>query len=486
MNVSNQVFSNLIWKFSERILAQGISFVVAMILARLLLPEEYGVVALILIFINIANSLVTMGFATSLVQKKDADEIDFSSVFWFSLFLSIVLYIIIYIGVVPLSEFYEMSDIIPIFRVLGIRIIVGAINSVQHSYVSRNLQFKKYFWSTLFGTIVSAVVGIYMAFAGYGAWALAVQYLTNTTIDTIVLFITVDWKPHFIFSMQRIKALFSFGWKILFDSIFGQIQTNLRSFIIGKVYTTADLAYYTNANKIPSLFLGNITQSITSVLLPVMSNNNDDDRVIVKFIKLSTQLSVYIMYPILVGVALVSYEFVLIVLTEKWAQLVPYLQLYCINTLCLSLMPPRNEALKAIGRSDIFLIENSVMRVIDIIILIIFVKSSPFILLLTYVFITILSTILIMYNAHKYNHYDFISQFTDMKNTIFASICMAISVIIISKLNFNIYIMFILKVVVGAIIYVGVSIIFKFEEFDRLLKLLNSYLQKIKYKVKTT
>lgn len=475
---SNTVVSNLIWKFGERILAQSISLIVSVVLARLLMPEQFGLVALVMVFINVANAIITSGFNTSLIQKKDADDLDFSSVFWLSLVFSIVLYIVLWFLVIPLSAFFDNEMIIPIFRVLSLRLIIGAVNSVQHAYVSRHLQFKKYFWSTLFGTIVSAIVGIYLAIKNYGAWALVFQYLTNTFIDTVVLFFTVDWFPKLIFSISRIRSLFAFGWKILADSLFGTLQNNLRNFVIGKVYTNTDLAFYTNSQRVPSLFIYNISVSLSSVMLPVFSNVNDNDEKIHDYLKKSSKLLAYIIFPILIGIILVANDFVILVLTDKWSEMIPYLQLYSVVCLTQVLMPPRNEALKAIGRSDVFLNENLVMRIFDIVLLFIVIYRGPIVIMLSNLITSVILLTLIMFNTYKFNKYDFFEQIIDLKNTYFASVFMIVCVSVINLFSIQLLYSLLLKIAIGVLSYIIISVLLKFYEFRTCISLIMKYTKK--------
>ena len=199
--------SGLFWRFGERITAQTISFIVSVVLARMLMPEQYGIIAIVTIFINLANVFVTSGLGTSLVQKKEADDLDFSTMFWASFILSLFLYFFIFITSPIIAKIYNNELLIPVLRIMGLKIPIASINSIQHSYVQRKMIFKKFFFSTIIGTIISAFIGIGMAIKGFGVWALVGQYLSNSLIDTLVLFITVKWKPHLKFSFNSLKFL---------------------------------------------------------------------------------------------------------------------------------------------------------------------------------------------------------------------------------------------------------------------------------------
>lgn len=209
------IISSLFWKFAERIGAQGVNLIVSIILARILAPEDYGIIALVTIFITISNVFIENGLPTALIQKKDADDLDFSSVFYCNVIMSVILYIVIFFASPLISKFYNNELLIPVLRVLGITVLISGLKSVQNAYVSRKMIFKKFFICTSIGTIGSAFLGIYMAYKGFGVWALVAQQLTNTIVDTIMLWITVKWKPIAKFSFTRLKELFNFGWKML-------------------------------------------------------------------------------------------------------------------------------------------------------------------------------------------------------------------------------------------------------------------------------
>lgn len=218
-STKNNIISSLFWKFAERIGAQGVNLIVSIVLARILAPEDYGIVALVTIFITISNVFIENGFSTALIQKKDADDLDFSSVFYCNMLISIILYIIIFFLSPFVARFYDNMKLIPVLRILAISVLFSGVKSIQNAFVSRKMIFKKFFICTSVGTIASAIIGIWMAYKGYGVWALVVQQLTNTIVGTIMLWITVKWRPKFEFSLSRVKKLFGFGWKMLCSRI---------------------------------------------------------------------------------------------------------------------------------------------------------------------------------------------------------------------------------------------------------------------------
>ena len=242
----SSIVGNLFWKFSERMSSQAVSFVVAIVLARILAPSDYGAIAMVMIFVALANVLVEGGFSSALIQKKDADKLDFSSVFYFSVAFSVLLYLLLFFAAPFISGFYgEGYEILtPVLRVIGLQIIVYGINSVQQAYVSKMMMFKKFFWATFVGTIVSACGGIVMAYTGFGIWALVGQQMASSVTNTIVLYLVTKKTPALMFSSQRLRGLLGYGSKILGASLLISLYSNLMSLIIGKLYSAKDLAFF--------------------------------------------------------------------------------------------------------------------------------------------------------------------------------------------------------------------------------------------------
>ena len=474
----SSIFSNLLWKFAERICAQMVSLIVSIILARLLMPQVYGIVSMVTVFISIADVLVTSGFGAALVQKKDADEVDYSTVFYASVVLSFVLYIILFISAPFIAKFYGYDILSPVLRVLGLRIIISAVNSVQSAYVSKHMMFRVYFWATLFGTILSGVVGVTMAYLGAGVWALVTQYMTNTCVDTLVIFLIIRWRPKAVFSWARVKSLISYGWKILFEALSQTFVSQMRNLLIGKVYSSEDLAYYTKGQQFPNILMSNICTSISSVLFPAMSNVNDDDEKVKQLMRQSVRMFSYILFPLLMGMAVVAKPFIVLVLTEKWIETVPFMQLFCFYLLLQVGMHPRHEALKSIGRSDIYMNEHLLFRAIDILLLIIFLRKGPMAILISSIISEAVLIFILGYTSKRYTNYSYKEQISDIKKPVLLTIIMCSIVGFISYIPLNQFIIMIIQFVVGICIYTGLSACLKIPEYIIILQILKSFLQK--------
>lgn len=361
---------NFIWRLAERFGARGVTFVVSIVLARILDPEVFGVIALVNVFIIVFQVFLDSGLGTALIQKKDADDLDFSSVFFFNLTVCIVLYLILFALSGAVAAFFRTPELKAVLRAMGLSLIISGVKNIQQAYVSRHMLFKKFFFSTLGGTIGAAVVGIYMAWKGFGVWSLVAQFLFNNLVDTIILWITVPWRPKRMFSLERLKGLLSFGWKLLGVSLVSTLTSSLRSFIIGKKYTTEDLAYYNKGQQFPQMIALNVETSIDSILLPTMSQAQDDVKEVLRMTRKAIRVGTYVMMPLMVGLAVCARPLVILLIKEKWLPCVPYLQILCALYCFYCVTTTKYNSYKALGRSDVYLKACVINSVLEILILV--------------------------------------------------------------------------------------------------------------------
>ena len=478
-DVKSKVISSLAWKFAERITAQLVTFIVSIVLARLLDPEHYGAIAIVNIFIALANVFVVSGFGNSLIQKKDSDDTDFSSVFYFNIVMSVVIYIVVFFTAPLIADFYSMPILSPTLRVMGLRLIVAGVNSVQHAYVSRHMMFRRFFWSTLGGTLASAVVGITMAYHGFGVWALVGQYMTNTITDTIVLWFTVRWRPKLLFSFKRLGGLFSYGWKILCSALLETGYTELRSLVIGKVYTSEDLAYYNRGQSFPHLFVTNINTSIQSVLFPAMAQEQDKKARLKNMVRRSISISSYVMTPLMLGLALVAEPLIKILLTEKWLPCVPFLQISCFTYALRPIHTANLQAIKAMGRSDIFLKLEIIKKVIGIATLLATMRYGVMAIAISGMITAILSSVINAWPNKKLIRYSYFEQIKDLLSPFVALLFMSVAVVCIGLLNLPLLADLAIKILLGAVVYVAVSYFTKNENFTYIINIFKSKFLKI-------
>ena len=464
-SIKEKTLSNFIWRFLERFFAQIISFVISIVLARILEPEAYGIIAIVMVFTNIFQVFVDCGLGNALIQKKDADDADFSSVFYFNIIWCLVLYAALFICAPWIASFYEEESLELIVRILGLTIVVSGVKSVQQAYVSRTLQFRKFFRATLCGTIISAAVGIALALNGYGVWALVAQYLSNLCIDTVVLWITVRWRPKKLFHLTRLKELFSYGWKLLASGMIDTLYENLCQMIIGKVYTAEDLAFYNRGSKFPNIIVSNINSSIDSVLLPVMSREQDNLNKVKSITRRSIKISTYIMAPLMIGLFIAADSVVRVVLTEKWLQCVPYLRNFCISYMYMPIHTSNLNAIKAVGRSDIFLKLEIIKKLAGIAVIIITARISVMAMAGSMLLINVICQVINSWPNRHLLGYSYLDQIRDIVPSIMLSICMGLVVFPIQLLSANPLVILGLQAISGAVVYVAGSMLFKIEEY---------------------
>lgn len=476
------VLPNFFWRLAERFGAQGVALVVSIILARLLVPEVYGTIALVTVFTQILNVFVDSGFGNALIQKKDADDLDFSTVFYFNIAVCLLLYVGVFLAAPWIAKFYNDLALTPVVRVLSLTLIISGVKNVQQAYVSRTMQFKRFFFATLGGTIGAAVIGIAMAYFGFGVWALVAQQIFNATVDTLILWITVKWRPKWMFSWQRLKGLFSFGWKLLASSLLDTVYSDLRQLIIGKLYTSSDLAQYNRGKQLPDLLVNNIDTSINSVLLPAMSQVQDDSARVKSMTRRAMKTSTYVIAPIMMGLAFTAEFVIRLLLTEKWMPCVPFLRIFCITYMFYPVHTANLNAIKAMGRSDLFLKLEIVKKVVGLIVLLstmwFGVMAMAYSLLVT----SITSQIINSWPNKKLLDYSYPEQIRDILPGILLAVLMGCCIYPIQWLGLPDVVTLLIQVPLGAVIYIGVSAVLRLDSYKYVMKEIQPYLKKISRK----
>ncbi len=474
------IFSGFVWRFAERSGAQGVAFLVSIVLARILVPEDYGTIALIGVFTAILNVFVDCGLGNALIQKRDADDCDFSSVFYFNLFMCSVLYMVMFFFAPYIAVFYNKPELVLIIRVLSLTLIISGLKNVQQAYVSRNMMFRRFFFATLGGTIGAAFVGIMMALYGFGVWALVIQQLFNVTVDAIILWFTVKWRPKKIFSLERLKGLFSFGWKLLVSSVLDTFYRELRQLIIGKKYSSQDLAYYNQGQKIPNLVVMNINTSIDSVLLPAMSNVQDDVVKVGSMTRRAIKISTYIMAPCMMGIAFLAPSLVRLILTDKWLSCVPFLRIFCITYMFYPVHTANLNAIRALGRSDIFLKLEIQKKAVDLVLLLSSMWFGVMAMAYSLLISSVLCQLINSWPNKSLLHYGYLQQIKDILPAISIAILMGSMVWCISLFHLPDVIQVLIQVPVGVAIYILLSKLFHIEAYEYLKNILRQRIGKLK------
>ncbi len=473
-----KILSNMVWRFLERVGAQLVGFVVSIILARLLSPAVYGQIALVNVFIAIMQVFVDSGLGNALIQKEEIDDLDYSSVFSFNLLICGLIYFILFLIAPFISNFLGDVGLTPVLRVVGLTIIISGIKNIQQAYVSKNMLFKRFFFSTSIGTVAAAAVGIYMAISGYGIWALVIQGLVNNIVDTCVLWITVGWSPKIAFSWERFEKLFSYGWKLSASSLLDTLYDKIKSLMIGKMYTPADLAYFDRGDTFPNLFITNINSSINSVLFPAMSEIQSDRDRMKEVTCRSIKISTYILAPLMIGLAVCAKPLVIILLTEKWLQSVFFIQVFCFVYLFYPIHTANLNAIKAMGRSDIFLKLEIIKKILGMTILIISMLISVKAMAIGVLITSIISQIINAYPNKELLGYSYKEQMIDIMSNLLLGVGMGLGISWLPIIISNYLMLLITQVVIGAIIYILLSVLFKNDSYLYLTQMIKETCRK--------
>lgn len=476
--MNSEVLKNFMWRFAERCAAQGVSFLITIVLARLLDPDVYGTIALITVFITISNVFVNSGLGSALIQKKNADDLDFSSVFYFNVFMCCVIYTLMFWGAIVIAHYYDNIQLVPVIRVLSLTIVISGVKNIQQAYVSRTMQFKNFFFSTLGGTIVSAIIGVTFAYFKFGVWALVAQQISNQLVDTVILWITVKWRPQKVFSIDRLKELFSYGWKLLVSGLLDSVFGNLRQLVVGKLYTSSDLAYYNQGGRFPEFIVSNVNSSIDSVLLPTMSRQQDDKHSVKIMTRKAIKTSIYVMAPLMMGLAFCGKTIISLLLTDKWLPCVPYLRIFCISYMFHPIHTANLNAIKAMGRSDLFLKLEIVKKVMGFTVLLATIKFGIMVMAYSLLIECFASQIINSWPNRELLNYSYAEQFRDIFPEVVLSVFMGICVCGIELFQLPMILTLMLQLLVGAAIYIGISALMKFEIFLYLLEVVKSVLSK--------
>lgn len=461
------VANNIVWKFLETLSTDGVSFVISIILARLLLPEEYGQVAMVNIFISLANVFVANGLGSSLIQKKRAESIDFSSVFYVNVLLSLVLYAVLFFSAPFVESFYHIQGLSLVLRVLGLRVIVAAVISIQNAYIARKMMFRSTFFVSLIGTVLSGAVGVGMAYAGYGIWALAAQTLLALVINMIALFIVTKWYPRLEFSFVRVKALVSYGWKILASSLIKTGYAQLTNLVIGKKYSAIDLANYNRGQKYPELIAVALDNSVGTVLFPAISKYQDDAERVKSMVRSSIKAGVFLMSPLLFGLAAIAEPMVKLLLTEKWLPCVPFLRIYSLIYALQTVQTANLQAIRAVGRSDIILKLDILKRGVGVLLLIILMNYGVMGVAISPLLVSIFASIVNVIPNKKLIGYTLTQQLKDILPGYLLSGSMAVVVYLLNnwlmKMGMALPVVLAVSITAGGVYYIGLSFLLKNE-----------------------
>ncbi|MEG0049997.1 MAG: lipopolysaccharide biosynthesis protein [Clostridia bacterium] len=474
------VASSFLFKLMESVGAQGISFVVGILLARLLSPYDYTVLGMLMAFIAIAQVFVQSGLNTALIQKKEVDEKDRSSVFWLSLAISTALYLILALCAPAIGTFFHMPELVPLLRVIALMLFPGALLSVQNAVVAREMAFKKLMLASLLATLCSGGVGIAMAYGGFGYWALVGQQMANQLCLSVVLLICVKWRPHWVFCKKRIGVLISFGWKLLASSLLETGYNNLRSLVIGKKFNKDALGIYNRGKQFPEMMMNAVNGTIQSVMLPVLSQKQEDVLRMKQMMRRSVKVSSFLVMPMMAGLAAVAAPLVSLLLTDKWLPCVPFLQICCIDFAFYPIHTANLQAISAMGRSDVFLRLELIKKGFGLVVLCVTVFCFQSVLAIAWgaVISTLVAAFINASPNRRLLGYGYLEQMRDVLPSMLLSLVMFGAVYALNLLKLAPLGLLCLQIAAGVTIYGGLALLFKLESLRYLKDTLQGLLQR--------
>lgn len=461
--IKQKALTSIIWKFLERIGAEVVAFVVSIILARLLDPKDYSAVSIVTIFFAFANILISGGLNSALIQKKDADNEDYSTILHVSLLISIGVYFIFFFAAPFIAEIYNQEQLVLMIRIMGLSLPITAIKSIWCAYISSTFQFKKFFFSTIGGTIVSAIVGLVMAYNGAGAWALIAQQMTNIVIGTLVLIFTTRLHIVFKISIKKLKVLFKYGWKVFVSSVIGQVYLQAVPMTIGVKYSGADLSFYTKGRNFPDLVTNMTTNTFSAVLFPTLAKVQDDKQRLLQGTRLFIRVTSFFMFPLMLGLFAVADNFVLVLLTEKWLPAVPYIRIFCIASMFEMIHVGNCETIKAMGKSGTFLIMEIIKKsgYFITIAAFLFLSDSPTTLALAFIVCTFIAIVVNSVPNIKYLGYKIRHQILDLLPNLITAVIMCACVFLLGLLKINPILLLFLQIFAGVLVYIVINLLIR-------------------------
>ena len=459
--LSKTIRNNIAWSMLERFGTVGVQFLIQLILARLLNPDDYGLCAILLVFVNIFTLLVDSGLPIALVQNKCFSQRDYSSVFYTVLGMSIVAYAIIYVSAPFCAIFFENPMITSTLRLMSISIIFGSINSVQVAYIKHNMLFKTQFIANTISITLSAVISIYMAINGLGVWAIVAQYLIGRVVVTLLLSIMLTWRPTWEFSYSRLKSLFSYGWKLMATNFLSLAVSDIYTALIGKMYTSDRLGVYDTGTKIPTTISNSMTMSIGAVLFPLFSKHQDDKAALKYYLGRSNIITSFFVFPLMFSMAACSDQIVMVVLTEKWTAAIPFMQIACIMHAFYPIHLNNLHVINALGRSDIGLKLEIIKKAIDMLFLVVFISIGLEWVAIGRMLTSIISLVINLKPNAKLINYSVSEQIKEVLPTFCISIITSLILVFIGKfLTCSNIVGLLIQMLVGLSIYTMLSYVF--------------------------
>lgn len=471
-SLKSKTVKGVVWSSIERFSTQGVQFLIMIIMARLLTPKDYGLIGMLAIFLAVAQSLIDSGFSQALIRKQNRTDVDNSTVFYFNIIVSCSLYLILFISAPFVADFYNQSELTSVMRVVCLGVILNSLAVVQRALLTVRIDFKTQAKASLSAAVISGCIGIVLAYSGFGVWALVVQQLLNLSVNTLLLWIFSKWRPIAVFSWDSFHELFAFGSKMLASGLLDTLYRNIYPIVIGKLFSASSLGHYTRAQQFSEFPSSNITGIIQRVTYPVLCGIQDDMERLTNVYRKFLKLSAFIIFPLMIGLSAVALPFVDIILGVQWSFCGQLLQIICFAMMWYPIHSINLNLLQVKGRSDLFLRLEIIKKILGITVLCITAPFGLIVMCYGQIFNSIVALAINTYYTGKLINVGFIRQMKDLLPTILLSLTMFGTILLVNGLiESNMY-RLIIGIMVGIVVYVSGSYIFKFKELQTLFSLI--------------
>ena len=471
-NLRKKTVSGVFWSAIERFSLQGVMFIINIIMARLLLPSDYGIIGMLAVFLLISQTFIDGGFTNALIQRKDRTEIAFSPVFYFNIFVAFLFYILIFVSAPLIADFYNMPDLRDVARIISLSLIISSLSAIHKTKLTIDIDFKTQSKISLTAALISGVIGIWMAYENFGVWALVTQTLVNSILQTGLYYLFSHWFPLRIFSWVSFRILFSFGSKLLVSSLIHTVYYNLYSIVIGKKFSAADLGYYTRAEQFAVFPSSNVNSIISRVTFPILSGIQDDDVRLAFAYRKYIRLASFIIFPLMIGLAVLAKPLITLLLTEKWLGIVVLLQILCLDWMLDHLSIINLNLLYVKGRSDWALRLEVIKKTIATIILFASIPFGIVGMCWGRVLYSVIATYLNSYYTKSLIGLSLGTQIKDILPSLMIAILMGIIVHGSTMLLSNAILQLLVGFIVGVGCYFIISKFFKMDSLDELFSLI--------------
>lgn len=472
-SLKEKTVKGVVWSSVDRFFSQGIQFIFSILIARLLLPSDYGTVAMLNIFLAISQTFIDSGFGTALIRKIDRTEEDFSTVFYFNIAAALAFYGILWFTAPYIADFYDIPLLKDITRVVALTLVFGSFSGIQSARLSIAIDFRSRAIISITVTLVTGALGLWMAYSGYGVWALVMQSVVSSLLRTILLWAFVRWMPKLVFSWKSFKELFSFGSKLLASGLLDTAYNNIYTLVIGKVFSSSALGVYSRADSLAQYPSSNITSVLQGVTFPVLSSIQNEPERLTSAYKKFIRLSAFVVFPLMIGLSAVADPLIRFVLTDKWEGAIYLLQIICFSMMWYPVHAINLNLLQVEGRSDYFLKLEIIKKIQGVIVLCITIPLG----LVTMCYGRVVSSVLcLVYNTYytkKLIDYGFASQMKDLLPILAHSLVMGVIVWMIVLFLPSLWLQLVVGVIAGAAYYLVGAYIMRFDELNELLSLLH-------------